>query len=45
MEKTIIFLDAGYLSFISKYFGHGKPIKYKIEKLAMNLAISRNLFL
>lgn len=38
MEKTILFIDGGYLSFISKYFGKGKPLKYKIEKFAINIA-------
>ncbi len=43
MEQTIVFIDAGYLSFISKFFGNGKPIKYKIEVFAKNLAKSKNL--
>jgi len=38
MKSTIVFLDAGYLSFISKFFGGGKPLKYKIEVFAKNLA-------
>ncbi|MEK6897904.1 MAG: NYN domain-containing protein [Nanoarchaeota archaeon] len=38
MEKTILFIDGGYLSFISKHFGGGNPLKYKIEKFAINLA-------
>jgi len=38
MKKTILFIDSGYLSFISKYFGEGKPLKYKIEKFAINIA-------
>ena len=42
MEKTIVFIDAGYLSFISKFFGGGKPLKYKIEVFAKNLAKSKN---
>tara|TARA_Y100000310_G_scaffold338029_1_gene426599 strand:- start:111 stop:404 length:294 start_codon:yes stop_codon:yes gene_type:complete len=41
MKQTILFIDAGYLSFISKYFGKGKPLKYKIENLAKNLAKSK----
>jgi uncharacterized LabA/DUF88 family protein len=41
MKQTIVFIDAGYLSFISKFFGKGKPLKYKIEKFASNLAKSR----
>jgi uncharacterized LabA/DUF88 family protein len=38
MKSTIVFIDAGYLSFISKFFGQGKPLKYKIEIFAKNLA-------
>ena len=41
MKKTILFIDAGYLSFISKYFGKGKHIKYKIEDFAKKLANSK----
>ena len=41
MRSTIIFIDAGYLSFISKYFGKGKHLKYRIENLAKNLAKSK----
>lgn len=43
MKETIIFLDAGYLSFISKYFGNGKHLKYKIENFCKNLAKQRGL--
>ena len=43
MKSCIIFIDGGYLSFISKYFGHGKPLKYKLEKFAINLAKSKGL--
>ena len=38
MEKTIFFIDSGYLSFISKHFGNGKPLKYKIENFVVNVA-------
>ena len=41
MKQTILFIDAGYLSFISKHFGQNKPLKYKIETLAKNLAKSK----
>ena len=44
MNKTILFIDGAYLSFISKYFGKGKPLKYKIEKFAVNLCNELNLF-
>lgn len=43
MKPTIVFIDAGYLSFISKFFGNGKPLKYKMEVFAKNLAKSKNL--
>ena len=43
MNETIIFIDAGYLSYISKFFGSGKPMKYKIEKFCSNLAKQRDL--
>ncbi len=43
MNSAIIFIDGGYLSFIAKYFGEGKPLKYKIEKFADNLAKLKNL--
>jgi len=43
MKSTIIFIDGGYLSFISKFFGKGKPLKYKMEKFAKNLAKTKNL--
>ena len=44
MDKTLVFIDGAYLSFISKYFGKGKPLKYKIEKFAINLCRELNLF-
>ena len=43
MKSTIIFIDGGYLSFISKFFGKGKPLKYKMEVFAKNLAKSKGL--
>ena len=43
MNETIVFLDSGYLSYISKYFGRGKPLRYKIEKFASNLSLDKNL--
>ncbi len=44
MNKTIVLIDSAYLSYISKYFGEGKPIKYKIEKFVINLCNELNLF-
>lgn len=43
MESTILLIDAGYLSHISKHFGKGRPLKYKLENFAVNLC--RNLSL
>ncbi len=43
MEKTILFIDGGYLSFISKYFGKGRHLKYKIEKFAINISKENGL--
>lgn len=36
-EKTIFLIDGGYLSFISKFLGKGKHLKFKIEKFAENV--------
>ncbi len=41
MKSTIVFIDAGYLSYISKHFGKGKPLKCRIENLSNNLAKSK----
>jgi uncharacterized LabA/DUF88 family protein len=43
MSECIILLDSGYLTYISKFFGKGKLLKYKIEKFSVNLAKERNL--
>ena len=43
MNKTIVLIDSAYLSFISRYFGKGKPLKYKIEKFVINLCNELNL--
>ena len=43
MNDTILFIDSGYLSFISKYFGKGKPLRYKIEDFAENICKVKNL--
>jgi len=44
MEKTIVFIDAGYLDQISKYFGGGLPLKYDINQLAITIAKESNLW-
>ena len=43
MESTILFIDSGYLSHISKHFGRSKPLRYKIENFAINLCKNINL--
>lgn len=44
MEKGAIFLiDGGYLSFISKFLGGGKPLKYHIDTFAKNISKSKGL--
>lgn len=43
MKSTIVFIDGGYLSFVSKFFGEGKLLKYKIENFARNLSKSKSL--
>lgn len=43
MEKTIILIDGGFLSKLSKYFGGGKYLKYDIIKLSKSLAERQNL--
>jgi len=43
MEETIVFIDAGFLSKLSKHFGNGEYIKHNIVGLANNLAKKQNL--
>ncbi len=43
MKETLVFLDAGLLSKLSRYFGKGKYISYDIIKFAKNLARKENL--
>ncbi|OGJ19894.1 hypothetical protein A3K73_01045 [Candidatus Pacearchaeota archaeon RBG_13_36_9] len=44
MNKTIVLIDGAYLSYVSKYFGKGKPLKYKIERFVINICKGLNLF-
>ncbi len=44
LKKTIVFIDAGYLSKISKCFGKGKYLKVDILKFAQYLAIKQSLW-
>ena len=43
MSKTLILIDAGFLSKLSKHFGGGYYLKYDIIKLSENLARKENL--
>ncbi len=43
MENTLIFIDAGFLSKLSKYFGNGKYLKYNIIAFSKNLAKKQDL--
>jgi len=43
VKDTIVFVDEGYLSFISKYFGRGKPLKNRIEKFSQKIADEKEL--
>ena len=44
MNDTIAFLDAGFLSKLSKSFGKGKYLIYDLIKFAGNLAKKQNLY-
>ena len=37
MKPIVLFIDAGYLSHISKHFGGGKPMKYRLENFSVKL--------
>ena len=37
MDKAVFLVDAGYLSFISKFLGNGRHLRFKIEDFAINL--------
>ena len=43
-ESTFVFIDAGFLSKLSKYFGDGKYINYNLIKFAKKIAAEQNLF-
>lgn len=42
-RKTIIFIDASYLSLISKFLGGGKPLRFDIGKFSYALAQKEGL--
>ncbi len=43
MEETLVFIDSGFLSKLSKHFGEGRYLSYDIIKFAKNLAKKQNL--
>lgn len=43
MEKGVFLIDGGYLSFISKFLGGGKHLKFKIENFVLNIFRRINL--
>jgi len=43
MENTIVFIDAGFLSKLSKHLGKGKYLVFDIIKFALNISNKQNL--
>ncbi len=44
MGKTLVFIDAGFLSKLSKYFGKGYYLKYNIINFSKNLSKKEKAF-
>lgn len=44
MEETLVFVDEGFLSRLSRYFGDGKYIKFDKIKFAKEIAMKKSLF-
>ncbi|MBA7552642.1 hypothetical protein ES705_45212 [subsurface metagenome] len=44
MENTIVFIDAGFLSKLSKHFGKGKYLIYDLFEFSKCIAKKQNLF-
>ncbi len=44
MEDTIVFIDAGFLSKLSKHFGKGKYLIYDLFELSKGIAKKQNSF-
>ena len=44
MDETLVYLDAGFLSKLSRYFGKGKYLECDIISLLKNLAKKQNLY-
>ena len=45
MEDTLIFIDEGFLSKLSKHLGGGHYVKFDVMKLSKNLAKKQGLFM
>ena len=43
LENTLVFIDAGFLSKLSRYFGKGKYLVYDIIKFSENISKKKNL--
>lgn len=43
MDDTMVFIDAGFLSKLSKHFGDGKYLRYDLIGFSRNLAKKQNL--
>ncbi len=43
MDDTIVFIDAGFLSKLSKHFGNGKYLIYDLIEFSRNLSKKQNL--
>jgi uncharacterized LabA/DUF88 family protein len=43
MENTIVLVDAGFLSKLSKYLGNGKYLRYNLISFSKNIALKQNL--
>ncbi|MBL7147760.1 MAG: NYN domain-containing protein [Nanoarchaeota archaeon] len=43
MDDTIVFIDAGFLSKLSKHFGNGKYLIYDLVEFSRNLSKKQNL--
>jgi len=42
MEKALVFIDSGFISKVSMFFGGGIPLKYRFIKFAKNLTGKEN---
>lgn len=43
IKKAVIFIDGAYLSYISKHFGKGKYLKYRIENFSKKITDEKEL--